>query len=292
MSERSRLVVQRVHNNNIVHALDAAGRSVVVTGNGVGFGASRGMLVDPSRVDGIYVPRAGTDASAAAGILAEIPTNVVACARRIVSEAQERLGLPRTDVLLIPIADHLHQAERRARRGITIDLPLTWEVSVLYPDELAMGRRVLDIVHDALQVELPHDEATAFAMHFVSNHFSRAGIDRTVAMTQSISSALDIIEENGARLDRSGPAVARFVTHLRFLFVRLADGQAVPEAPPFVREALTASYPQVLAVAEEIAADLARAWKRDIGDDEIAYIGLHVHRLLAAPSPAPERSTR
>lgn len=277
----ARLVVQRAHNNNIVLAVDREGRSVVVTGAGVGFNARRGTPVDPGRIEAVFVPQDGASADTAASVLAHIPTEVVACSRRIVEAARTELGIDRPEVLLLPVADHLHQAVRRARQGVEIDIPLVWEVRSLYPQELAVGRRALGIVEQDLGVALPSAEATAFALHFVSSHFTGAVIDRTVRMTQLLTRIFDVVDgHRGQPLDRQGQAASRFVAHLRYLFVRLAEKRHQSVAPPLVREALEKSLPEVMAVADAIAALLAEEWDSAVSDDETTYIGLHVHRLL------------
>lgn len=282
MSTPGRCVVQRVHNNNVVLALDEHDRSVVVTGTGVGFGARRGTLLDPARIEAVYVPRPDVSAEAAAQILATIPPEVVGTARQIAQDVGHRIGLPHPEVMVIPLADHLHQAVRRAERGITLDIPLVWEVRQLYPAELAAGQAALDVVETRLGVRLPEAEACAVALHIVSSTFTRAPLDSTVAMTEALGAIFDLIDtQRGRAVDRQGQAAARFVTHLRYLFVRLSEGRPVPSAPPLVHDALAASVPEVMAVAREIAELLSRTWSTTVSPDETAYIGLHVHRLLA-----------
>lgn len=277
-----RYVVQRVHNNNVLLALAADGRSVVLTGGGIGFGARRGQLVDPQWIEAVYVPQTGGSADVAAGTLAGIPTAVVATAREIIERSQQDLGLARPEILLLPVADHLHQALRRASEGIVLEIPLVWEVRGLYPRELRAGQEALRIARARHGIELPPDEATAFALHFVSAHFTGPLIDRTVQMTQSLTAIFDIIDTHrGSPLDRRGAAAARFVAHLRFLFVRLSEGRAVAGAPPQVREALRSSLPEAMAVSADIADRLAADWGSAVSDDEATYIGLHVHRLLS-----------
>jgi len=277
-----RLVVQRVHNNNVVLALDEQGRSVVVTGPGIGFGMRRGVLVDTARAEALYVPADASRATAAAGTLAEIPRQEVLAARRIVEEAQALTGLARPEILLLPVADHLHHAIDRARRGTVIDLPLVWEVRQLYPRELAAGRRALEMIRDGLGVQLPADEAAAFALHFVSAGFTGAVLDRTVTMTQSLTEIFDLLDGRlDGPLDRDGEAAARFVTHLRYLFVRLAEGRRVHDVPPLMQGALETSVPATMALAREVAALLQDTWGHDVSEDETTYIALHIHRLVA-----------
>lgn len=286
MTRSRRLVVQKVHNNNVVLALDEAGRSVVATGAGVGFGARRGSLVDPATVDSVYVPQGRTRAEVAADTLAGFPAEELEVARKIVAEAQELTGLARPEILLLPVADHLHHALLRTRADQVVDLPLVWEVRHLYPRELAAGRRALDRVRARFGVQLPADEATAFALHFVSASFTGAVLDRTVTMTQALTAIFDDLDAHRPTpIDREGEAAARFVTHLRYLFVRLAEGRRVTDVPSPVRNALESSVPEVMRRAREVGAILEETWGHPVSSDETAYIALHIHRLVAESSP-------
>jgi beta-glucoside operon transcriptional antiterminator len=295
----ARFIVQRVHNNNVVLALDSRDRSVVITGPGIGFGMTRGVVLDPERIEIVYVPDNAARAEVAAGTLAAIPSPVLDTARAIV-DAFERAqesggegpgGSTVSDVLMVPVADHLHQAVRRAEEGIEIEMPLVWEVRNLYPRETRIGQEALAIIERRLGVRLPAQEATAFALHFVSVSFSQKVIDRTVLMTQSLTDIFTLIDSSRGRpLDRDGAAAARFVTHLRYLFTRLAEGRAVADAPQLLQDALENGLPDAMPIAREVSAQLSESWGHDLSSSETAYIGLHIHRLLAESADAPPTS--
>lgn len=283
-----RFVVQRVHNNNVVLALDGQDRSVVITGPGVGFGMSRGRVLEAARIETVYVPENAARAQVAADTLAAIPAEVLETARAIVDAAGSAVDGPRTDALLVPVADHLHHALLRAAQGLEIEMPLVWEVRNLYPRETRLGQAALSLVLERLGVQLPPEEATAFALHFVSVNFSHRVIDRTVQMTQSLADIFSLVDASrGEPLDRQGAAAARFVTHLRYLFTRLAEGRAVADAPQLLQDALETGLPEAMELARAISAQLEDSWGHTLSSSETAYIALHVHRLLAESDDAP-----
>lgn len=289
--QSTRYVVQRVHNNNVVLALDGSDRTVVITGPGVGFGANRGTLLDSSKVETVYVPENAARARVAADTLAAIPADVLEAARGIVELVDRSLAerggtdagsaMSHADVLLVPVADHLDQAVRRARQGLHLEMPLVWEVRHLYPRETRLGEDALRVVEEQLGVRLPGEEATAFALHFVSVSFSHQVIDRTVQMTRSLTEIFSVIDtRRGRPLDRQGAAAARFVTHLRYLFTRLAEGRKAADAPQLLHDALEAGLPQAMEIAREVSSRLEQSWGHALSSSETAYIALHVHRLL------------
>jgi beta-glucoside operon transcriptional antiterminator len=261
---------------------------VVITGPGVGFGMSRGSVLDPARVETVYVPENAARAQVAADTLAAIPTEVLETARAIVEAFERATEGPHSDALLVPVADHLHQALRRAEEGVEIEMPLVWEVRNLYPRETRLGRQSLRLVAERLGVQLPPEEATAFALHFVSVSFSHRVIDRTVRMTQSLADIFSLVDASrGEPLDRQGAAAARFVTHLRYLFTRLAEGREVADAPKLLQDALASGLPEAMELARAIAVQLEDSWSHALSSSETAYIALHVHRLLAETGDAP-----
>lgn len=281
MTVPERLIAHRVHNNNVVLAVDARGDRVIATGPGVGFGVRRGTALDPQRVEVVYVPRSTATLDAELHTLAQFEPRVLETAQRIIRRASSSLSIPHPQALLIPLTDHVSSAVDRVRRGIVVDVPLAWEVGTLYPAEFAVGRAGVETVQDNLDVRLPDDEAAALAMHFVSTQFATPRVDRTLQMTQTLDEIFDLLDDwRGAPLDRRGHAATRFVTHLRYVFVRMEAREPVAETPTLVHEALASALPEVMRIAHRIAQVLERRWHQPLNADEVAYIGLHVHRLL------------
>src|SRR5699024_12297675 len=146
---------------------------------------------------------------------------VLETARAIVDAFERGAEGPRPESLLVPVADHLHQALRRAERGVEIEMPLVWEVRNLYPRETRLGQEALALVSDRLGVQLQSEEATGFALHFVSVSFSHSVIDPTVLMTQSLTDLLSPGDASGGEpADRRRPAAARRAAHRRYLLPR------------------------------------------------------------------------
>ena len=282
-----RFVIQRIYNNNVVLALDARGRSLVLTGSGIGFGAQRGTGVERSRVEALYIPETDS-ATHAAHTLAEFPPAVIKASQRIIAEAERALGLGNTEALLLPLAEHLFHAVRRAHEGHTVDMPLVWEVKNLYPSELHMGERTVEITAEEIGINLQKEEATAFALHFLGASFATRKVDSSMRMTRSLDAIFTALEQwLGHEVDRSSDASTRFVTHLRYLFVRLANGKPTADMPDAVRESLAQSIPRHVAFAGEIADLLEGDWKTSVTEGEQAYIALHLHRLTQDVEGSP-----
>lgn len=274
--------VRRILSNNAVVALGADGLEVVALGRGLGHGRRPDLLED-ARVEQVFVATGVAARDQMTQFLAEVPLDCVRAGAQVAELAHERLGIPVTQALILPLADHLAFAVRREREGVTLQLPLVWEISQLYPNELAAGREGAALASRLLAVELGPDEGAALAMHFVNSQFTAPGLAAAMRMTESISRILDLIEAStGLVLDRGSMNVARFVTHLRYLFVRLGEASQLADPHPTLAEAIGNAHPEAMRCAEKVAHLIGMDTDSTLNRDEVAYLALHLARLLWA----------
>lgn len=277
--------VRKVFNNNVVLAADERDAELVLFGRGLGFKATPGSVVDPRRVERRFSPSGSASADRIAAMVDEIPADDIALAERLVDLARNRLGQRISDHVLLPLADHLSFALRRAARGVAeIEYPLRWEVQYLYPAEVAAARDMLDLVATDRGVRLPEVETVPLALHLVNAQFD-ADMTATAQMTTDLHRILDIIrEEYGVRIDETSMEVARFVTHLRYLFLREQQGRRLTETPAELHAALRSARPREYTSAGRIGTLLAEQYGWTVSTDEILYLALHVSRLVDAAS--------
>ncbi|RSX58869.1 PRD domain-containing protein [Bifidobacterium samirii] len=272
--------ILRVFNNNVVLAKDDDGSEVILTGRGLGFQARPGRPVDPSKVVRKFVPADGRDPDHLAQMLSDIPPETI----RAVVDSMRDAGLSDTQIasttLVMALADHVAGAIMRVEKHITVTYPLRGEVSNLYPDEYAQGEALLAALNRRLPVTLPEGEETSLAMHLVNAGFSTGDLSYTYTMTGVIQQMIDIIEQSyGVTLDQESVNVGRFITHLRYLFVRIHQGKQLNDEPPMIIEAIAGSHPEAMKCARTIASVLELRLETDISDDEIAYLAMHVARV-------------
>lgn len=225
--------------------------------------------------------------------------------------------LPEKLMLVTALADHVAQAQLRADRGETIQYPLEAEVASLYPDEHALGRELLRVINERLAAgdqsasdkgsdrrsaadgqrtangggeqkgerggvdkQLPAEEATALALHLVNAGFATGDLSYTYQMTGVIQQMLDVIgAEWSVGLRQASISVARFITHVRYLFVRLARGEQLDHASDAVSTQIAQAFPQHDRLARKVARVAELRFDQTLTEDEIAYLTLHIARL-------------
>jgi beta-glucoside operon transcriptional antiterminator len=274
--------VLKVFNNNVLLARDEQGGEVVLTGRGLGFQVKPGDRVDASKVTRTFVPDAAHSASELTTYLTDIPPETLALAGEIVDGARERLGFGPSQGIVIPMADHINFAIRRARQGMVLEYPLRSEVAHLYPNELAVAREAVTLISARTGVPLNQDEAVPIALHFVNALFATGDLSRTFAMTEVFTQIFQVLTSAFDRdIDESGINAARFVTHLRYFFVRVDAGKQLRENQGPFASVIREAYPAAYACALKVRALLELRLNARITEDEVTYLTLHVARLSA-----------
>ncbi|WP_288271669.1 PRD domain-containing protein [uncultured Bifidobacterium sp.] len=279
--------ILRVFNNNVVLARDGD-QEVILTGRGLGFKAKPGQRVDDTKVVRKFVPSDGRDPDHVAELIADIPPETI----RLVTEAMARVGLGKqaeeSPTLVMALADHVVGALRRAKRGTTAEYPLDVEVRSLYAEEYVQGEALVSALNAKLNGVLPRSEAVAFALHLVNAGFSNGDLSYTYTMTGVIQQMLAIIEHTyHVSLGQHNVSVGRFITHLRYLFVRIYQGRQLDSEPEPIVEAIRQSYPDEVRCAKKIAEVVELRLGSSLTPAEIAYLALHVARVVADVNGRP-----
>lgn len=274
--------VLKVFNNNVVLASDDAGREVVLTGRGLGFGVKAGSTVDRTRIQQTFVPDATHDTDQLSAFLTEIPPEHLAVAAEILALAQRDLSMTFAQAMIIPLADHLSFAIKRVRQHIVVEYPLRAEVAHLYPKELRVARDAVALARERTGVDLPADEAIPIALHFVNAMFATDDLSRTFQMTEVFRQVFGVLESAYQRsFDPEGINAARFMTHLRYFFVRVDADRQLVENPTSFTSTIKQSFPEAYQCAERVQSLLELRLGKPITPDEVVYLTLHVARLAS-----------
>lgn len=274
--------IVQVFNNNVVLARTADGGDVVLTGRGIGFSTAPGRPVDPARVSRMFVPAGGMDHDH----LGRLLTGVAPEYLHLVGEALASAGLGQrvadSVTLLVAVADHVAFAVRRADLGIDVDYPLLAEVKHLYAEDYAQAQLLLRAINERLATPLPDRESVALALHLVNAGFTTGDLSFTYTMTGVIQQMVAVIESSyGKHLDDDSVSLSRFITHVRFLFVRIHAHRQLDQQHSVVGKAIRESYPEALDCALRLAALVEMRLGAALTEDEISYLALHVARVAA-----------
>ncbi|WP_421084251.1 PRD domain-containing protein [Rothia nasimurium] len=275
------LRISRIYNNNVALARSYSGEEMVVIGRGLAFGKRKGDMLDPTLIEQTFVPEQGASDENLAWSLAKIPSDILAVATELEALVKAE-GITVAHSFVVPVADHVNFAVERARNSLEVDYPLALEVRQLYPQEVRFGERALQLIRERLGVDLPEIEAIPLAMHLVNSQFESTGMAGTYRMTEIFAEIFEVIGAGfGGPMDRSLMSAARFVTHLRYLFVRASAAQVADPGTgvPLLLESMKDAHPKAFAVAVKVKLVLENHLGQALTDDELTYLTIHIARL-------------
>lgn len=267
-------------NNNVALASSDAGEEIVVFGKGVGFHEMPYELEDESVIQRVF---RDVDEKCIGGF-ANIADDVLLVASDIVAMADKALDCALAGNLVVCLADHLQYALERTGDGIAIENPLSHEVAFVYPREVELGRRGIELVSERMGVNLPESEITSIALHLVNAEVDGMGsaqdMDLVMKSTVILERATQVIEgQLGQQLDRTSYAYVRFVAHLRFLIRRLMRGGCKETENSGLFRQAARDFPDAYRCAAGINEYLKRDYNWSCSDEEMLYLMMHVNRL-------------
>ncbi|MET8860083.1 PRD domain-containing protein [Streptomyces sp. NPDC004579] len=280
----------RVLNNNVVLASDEKDQPVILTGRGIGFSSHQGKPVDPTLIERVFVPADGLDPTAGSGPDAD-PDRLAEAMALISEEIFEAVVTALGDAgiegrestrptLAIAVADHVAGALDRAARGIVIEYPLRAEVQTLYATEYAQAQLLLQAINEHVTPRLEASEATPLALHLVNAGFVSGDLSFTYTMTGVIQQMLAVIRERyGLDVSHESMNVARFITHVRYLFVRIQQRRQLKGHESTIGKGIRQYYPEATRTAQQLATIVELRLGRQLSEDEVSYLALHVARM-------------
>ncbi|MFC0675470.1 PRD domain-containing protein [Brachybacterium hainanense] len=270
----------RVLNNNVVLARDDRGQEVILTGRGIGFRSKQGCAVDPSLIVRVFVPADGRDPDHLAEVLSLLDEEVLRAVVLALSEAGIEGRESTRPTLAIAVADHVASALDRTRRGIVLEYPLRAEVQTLYADEYRQAQQLLAAINARVDPQLSEVEATALTMHLVGAGFASGDLSFTYTMTGVIQQMLAVVGERfGMDVAQDTMSAARFITHVRYLFVRIHQHRQLTGQESTIGRGIRENFPEATRTAQQLATIVELRLGQGLSEDEVSYLALHVARM-------------
>ncbi len=150
------------------------------------------------------------------------------------------------------------------------------------PEEYAEAKALLAAINSRSKVQLPDTEAVGLALHLVNAGFATGDLSYTYTMTGVIQQMVAVIEQTfSIDLDPGSVSVGRFITHLRYLFVRIHQHKQLNQKHSPIGVAIRESYPNEVECAVRLGALLELRLGSTLTEDEVSYLALHVARVAA-----------
>lgn len=270
--------IQKVLNNNALLVLkDNQKTESILLGKGIGFGKKPGDVVDNAQNVNEYKLAPDDGRSIAIGTENGIEPVYLEAAGRIIEAAEQVFDEIRSDILL-PLADHIAFAARRAKNNIYVPNPFIPDIKVLFGKEYAVAQDCRDIIKEFAGYEISDDEAGFIALHIHSG-LSHEQVSETLKDTQVINqSMLQIVEESGRQPDENSLTYTRLLSHLYYMIVRTRNGNDVNIN---LNEFMAQNYQRAMTIAKKICIYMSEQLGLELDELEIGYLAIHIERYFA-----------
>ncbi len=276
------MTILKIINNNVISAIDESGREIVVMGKGLGFKKKSGDPIDASLIEKVFsLPQ--ENVGAYEQIVRDMPYERIKIAQKAVSLASKRLGKDLNRNIYITLTDHLGYAIERLEKGITLQNALLWEIKKFYPAEYGVGLAILDMVEkETGGLRFPEDEAGFIALHIVNAQMEGDGkVIKMASAPAIIKDIINIVRYSAMNeIDEKALEYERFITHLKFLSQRIVNNRHYHDGDSDLYEMLKFKYEGAARCADRIAEYLAESRNYTVGEDERAYLTIHIERIF------------
>lgn len=264
-------------NNNFALGLDSSGEEVIVSGKGIGFNKMPCVIEDLNLITRTYYD---ID-SKYIGLINEIPEEILDISSNIVEYLKRKIEAQLNPNLVFTLADHINFCIERYKKNIMFSYPLAYDYKILYKDEVDVGFQALKMIEKRLGIRLPNDEAIGIAINIVNSEVNKPKHQGSKEFDYLIQNITKLIEGfYKTTVDKNTINYSRFVTHLQYLFMRLANGEAIQSDNNMIFKNLIASTPDTYDCVLEVSKYLDKENNWKLSEEELLYLMIHINRLF------------
>ncbi|RRJ63882.1 PRD domain-containing protein [Paenibacillus oralis] len=271
----------RIFNNSVVLVQDANHEEKMVLGKGVGFNSKVNDLLDPNKIEKVFVLETSTKKQVFEKAMKFASAEYVEVTRKIIAQAEDDLGVTFNDSVFIGLLDHISYALQRFSQNDNLKNALIWEIKKFYTKEFQAALTSLDIIEKEEHVRLSEDEAGFIAMHFVNGQQNGSGEKTPMIDAVVIQDILNIIKFHfKMEIDETTFSFSRFIIHMRYLLQRIHHVHGTRNAiENELFEQVCKKYTDTYRCVKKICVYLENKLNVAITDEEILYLMLHINRL-------------
>lgn len=271
--------IDKIINNNIVSAIEADGKEIVVMGRGIGFGMKPGREIPENKIEKIFRLDSQNSVDKFKELLANLPLEHIQASTEIINYAKSVLNRKLNPNIYITLTDHINFAIDRFKQKMIFTNPLLNEVKTFYKEEYLIGEYAIALIDRRIGVKLPVDEAGFIALHIVNAEYNTAMRD-TIDITNLIQNVVKIVKEYfRMEPDETSLNYQRFVTHLRFLAQRIVAGELLNSETGEFNALISQMYPEEYACSLKIKDYIQETYHHDVTEEETAYLSVHIKRM-------------
>ncbi|WP_413382158.1 PRD domain-containing protein [Alkalihalobacillus sp. 1P02AB] len=266
--------LKKILNNNAVIVQDGEIEKIAM-GSGIAFNKQKNDAVNKAEVEKLFVVE---ETDKLQQLIARIPEAHFEICEKIISYAEEALGIKLNDHIHISLTDHVSFAIERLQEGVYLQNKLLQEIKVLYKEEFQIGMWAIRYIEEQLEVEMPMDEAGYIALYIHTAKPQSRDMKETVRLTTIVNDLIQTIADYLNLTIDDDISYQRLMTHLRYSITRV-EHYEMHTMDDEMLEMIKAKYALAFACSQKVAHVLLHTYGIGLPENELGFIALHVERL-------------
>ncbi len=268
--------VIKVLNNNAILALeDKSKKELILLGSGIGFGKRVGEWFEEIKDAKVYSLVNRRKEVPTLNVINGIKPTYLEATGKIIEEAEKVFDTVNHDVLL-PLADHIAMAAKRAEKGEVIQNPFLPDLRVLFGQEYAVALEGRQIIKRMTGYEIPDSEVGFITLH-IHSALSDEKVSEVLSATKIVNESISIIQNSlGIVLNQEDMSTNRLMSHLYYMVIRVKRQDLLNiDLDEYIKE----KYKKAYMVAKQVCDYMAEQIKQEIPKEEISFLGIHIQRV-------------
>lgn len=267
--------ILKVLNNNVFLAKHDKGERILV-GKGIGYGKKPGDKFTAIENAKIYTLTGKENERSVINAVKGIAPKYLEAAGRIIDEAEVVFGTINPDIL-IPLADHIAFAAKRAEENIYIPNPFIADIKALFGKEYTVVVKSREIIERMTGYRITDDEAGFIALH-VHSGLSDTQVSETLKITQIIDECMLNIEKMlNQDISRESLGGIRLMSHLYYMIARAKAQEVLNiDLNHFVEE----NYARAGMVARHICRYVEDRLRIPVKSQEEGFLAVYIQTII------------
>ncbi len=270
-------IIKVLNNNGLLVYDERTRKELIFLGNGVGFGKRPTEKVEEISGAKVYSLVTRQKDQSILKVVNGIRPEFIEAAGRIIEEA-EKVFQEVDHEILLPMADHIALAVKRAQENRQMPNPFTPDIRVLFAKEYSVACTGRKIIQEMTGGEITDDEAGFITLHIHAG-LSDEQVSVALDTTRIINEGIEMIEKAfDQKLPKDSLACTRLMSHLYYMIARTRRGEATNVD---FNDFIFANYPKTGEVAREVCGFMEHELKKPVGKEEIGFLAIHIQRVIA-----------
>lgn len=269
-------VIKKI-NNNFALAIDEHGNEAIINGKGIGFKEPPFIIKDLKQINRTFY---NVDPSYYK-LLFEIDDKILDVSSDIQRIVEMNIDCNLNPNLFFTLADHINFCIKRKIKGISIKIPITYDLRLNYFKETEIGFKALEMIKKECGIILDESEAYGIALNIINSESYDSEINGQY-YRDVIDKTIEIIEEElNYKIDKKAFNYTRYATHLSYLIDRIKNKEQLSSSNVEMLDSIKSQYLDSWKCTIKISEYLDSKFNCRLNLEEQMYICLHINRLVS-----------